>query len=96
METKLPPRGDGVAGVVPACVLPLRERCPRRSSEDNQRLSTFLSLTGHDMYASIVKDRVVNQAQCPCELGGRDPSGPLFPDPWSLWGPSFPVPWSRS
>ena len=40
-----------------------------------------------------VKDRVVNQAQFPCELGGRDPSGPLFPDPWSLWGPSFPVPW---
>jgi len=45
---------------------------------------------------ATVKDRVVNQAQCPRELGGRDPSGPLFPDPWSLWGPSFPVPWSRS
>ena len=46
--------------------------------------STFLSLPGNDMYASIVKDRVVNQAQCPRELGGRDPSGPLFPDPLSL------------
>jgi hypothetical protein len=51
LETKLPPRGDGVARVFPACVLPLRERCPRRSSEDDQRLSTFLSLSGDDMYA---------------------------------------------
>ena len=36
------------------------------------------------MHASTVKDRVVNQVQCPRELGGRDPSGPLFPDPLSL------------
>ena len=42
------------------------------------------------------KDPASEGAQCPCEVGGRDPSGPLFPDPWSLWDPSFPVPWSRS
>jgi hypothetical protein len=36
------------------------------------------------MYASIAEDRVVSQAQCPRELGGRDPSGPSLPDPWSL------------
>ena len=58
LETKLPPRGDGVAEVVPACVLPLRERCPRRSSVDDQRLSPFLSLEGSGMYASIARNRI--------------------------------------
>ena len=44
------------------------------------------------MYASLGEIRPSEDAQCPCEVGGRDPSGPLFPDPWSLWDPSFPVP----
>ena len=58
LETKLPPRGDGVAEVVPACVLPLRERCPRRSSVDDQRLSPFLSFDGTGMYASVARKRI--------------------------------------
>ena len=82
LETKLPPRGDGVAEVVPACVLPLRERCPRRSSVDDQRLSPFLSLEGSGMYASIAINRIgLGKAQRPCDSGGGEPSGPLFPDP---------------
>jgi len=90
LETKLPPRGDGVAEVVPACVLPLRERCPRRSSVDDQRLSPFLSLEGTGIYASIARNRICREGSAPVRLGRRRTLGSVVPRSVVVVGPVVP------